>query len=500
MHVVHAYAKRLSAHAIAAHVRTRTPAIATPVPDHTAASFQQIMDATQEEIKQLHTDIERLGRPVRRVAEYERLRKHRRAHGISGPDVPLVCRNGKFVPVASGATPRRLAPRGPVALPELAPPSLGAISWAASPIQQPLEIDSQMQHGQQSTKQKAARLLITGMQTGELQAVLAQADPNACADGTADQPPWLKPAQLGAEPGLELEPEPEPEPELEPEPEPEPESEPEPEPEPAIKSRTENALDKRKTGGGSEGNDRSAVKAWVLDWIQSFMADAISRVVADDLDSYPCSESPRSVPDARVESNSVGSSPQVAGSQLPPVHESADTAKDVTTQMAPKTTLPVEPLQLGGDGQPQAADSASPSASRSSASPEATPMTRVAKSLSEQLEDLLNAQAAQFTSENAEDRAVREAAAQVAVAEKAQADSQETARIEKVRTEAETWVELMRAKRAKKRLQKKKEEARARQELPASAEIAVKKEARNERHDAHAALAQQVRQQQEANE
>jgi hypothetical protein len=127
-------------------------------------------------------------------------------------------------------------------------------------------------------------------------------------------------------------------------------------------------------------------------------------------------------------------------------------------------------------------------------------MTRVAKSLSEQLEDLLNAQAAQFTSENAEDRAVREAAAQVAVAEKAQADSQETARIEKVRTEAETWVELMRAKRAKKRLQKKKEEARARQELPASAEIAVKKEARNERHDAHAALAQQVRQQQEANE
>jgi hypothetical protein len=112
------------------------------------------------------------------------------------------------------------------------------------------------------------------------------------------------------------------------------------------------------------------------------------------------------------------------------------------------------------------------------------------------LEDLLRAQAFAETSENEEDRAVREAAAGVAAAEKAQANGQEAARIEKVRTEAETWVEVMRAKRAKRRLDKKKLEAKARQEeLQASAELIVKEEAEAERRDAHTALAQQVRQQ-----
>lgn len=391
VHVVHAYAKRLSAHAITAHVYTRAPVIAKPVPDHTAASFEQIMEETDEEIKRLHIEIENLGRPARRVAQYERLRKQRRARGVGGPDVPLVYRNGQYVPAAPGGTPQRPTRAGPAALPELAPPSGGTISWAASPIDGAsmlfAEVDSQTQHGRHPTKQKATRLLLDGLHTGELEAVLAKAD---TGKNNVGEPPWLKP---------------------------------------------EKPLEKLGDVEGSEGSGRSALMAWVSEWIQARIANAICEVVAD------------------------------------PMSESVGTQPSVPTQMAPTRKVPLGPLKLDDDGHQQKAPSASPTeSSRSSASPEPTPVTRAAQSLSDQLDVLLRSQMIAETSENEEDRAVREAAAKVAAAEKAQAAAEEAKQIEMVRTKAQTWVEGMWAKRAAKKLQKKKE-AIARKHLQSSGSL-----------------------------
>ena len=58
----------------------------------------------------------------------------------------------------------------------------------------------------------------------------------------------------------------------------------------------------------------------------------------------------------------------------------------------------------------------------------------------------------------ADDKAVREAALEVTKAEQKHAAAKEAAWIETVRHEAETWVDLMRAKRAKKKLEQKKAE------------------------------------------
>ena len=353
VHVVHAYTKRLSAHAIAAHICTRVPVIAKPVPDHTAASFKQIMEETDEAIKRLQIEVEHLGRPARRVAQYERLRKQRRIRGVGGPDTPLVYRNGQYVPAASGGTPQRPTRAGPAALPELAPPSGGGISWAASPIDgtsMPLaEVSSQIQHGQHPTKQKATRLLLEGLHTGELEAILAKGD-----TGDVGEPPWLKPEKL-----LE-------------------------------KLKPEKPLEKLGDVKGSEGSGRSALMAWVSEWVQDRISAAICEVVAD------------------------------------PMPESVGTQPSVPTQMSPTRKVPLDPLNLDDDGHQQKAPSAPlTDSSRSSASPEPTPVTRAAKSLSDQLDVLLRSQMIAETSENEADRAIREAAAKVAAAEKAQAAAEE---------------------------------------------------------------------------
>lgn len=58
----------------------------------------------------------------------------------------------------------------------------------------------------------------------------------------------------------------------------------------------------------------------------------------------------------------------------------------------------------------------------------------------------------QHDGESAQDKAAREATMEVARAEENQAAVTENARLETMRIKAETWVGLMRAKRAKKKL------------------------------------------------
>ena len=98
-HVVHAFAERLSSRAVRTHEATRTTVLKLPVPDHTASSFDQIMEATGDEIKQLHKDLEVLARPANRVRQYERRRRRARENGVMSADQKLVLRNRRWVPL-----------------------------------------------------------------------------------------------------------------------------------------------------------------------------------------------------------------------------------------------------------------------------------------------------------------------------------------------------------------------------------------------------------------
>jgi hypothetical protein len=485
VHVLHAYTKRLSMTARREHERNRTPAIAKPVTDHTAASFQEIMQATDDEIEELHKSIEILGRPTRRVAQYERLRRRRRAAGVGGPDVPLVLRNGQFI-LATEATP---APTGPVALPELAPPAAATgVSWGSAIVAPSTHDDngidlSVTDHGRQTTRQKATGLLINGLRSGELEDVLAQTDA-----GTDEDPPsWLKPVQ----------PETETEPELETEPEPE-------------LSATRGSDAGSSTGAAQQaGSERAEegdtakpqaeaekaqedVATWVVGWIKAQLFQNPISKIASDQPPQTHSAASRAI----QEDNSV---PPPGPLQPVSEVEATQLAPQVQPSTAASTTghLVVSTASEGAANSPaivppSRSGSAESQAQAQAPSPAPTPVTRAAKSLSEQLEDLLAGQTSRAkNAESQEDRAVREATAQVAAAEQAQADTAELARIESVRVEAETWVDIMRAKRAAKKLQKKKED-KSKEELEAAeAEKAVRRAAAAERQHAHAALARQ---------